>query len=102
MGLGQPVAAGIVAEAGNYRWSSARSHLAGTRADDDPLTNLGALGRHVHNWRAMQRDGLEAMDSPEAVEAIEAAHRPPARRSRLDREDRGAYRSQAGTVKARP
>lgn len=67
-----PVAAGIVAEAGNYRWSSARSHLAGTRADDDPLTNIGALGRHVHNWRAMLREGLEAMDSPDAVEAIEA------------------------------
>ena len=67
-----PVAAGMVADAGAYRWSSAASHLAGKRVADDPLTDVAALGRHVRNWRAMLRVGLEAMDSAESVEAIEA------------------------------
>ena len=71
-----PVAAGLAAAAGDWRWSSARSHLAGKRVADDPLTEVGALGRHVRNWRAMLRHGLEAGDlgpKGEAVaEAIEA------------------------------
>jgi putative transposase len=71
-----PVAAGLVAQAGDWRWSSARSHIAGRRAAGDPLTNVAALGAHVRNWRAMLRHGLEASDlGPEgeaAAEAIEA------------------------------
>lgn len=67
-----PVAARMVADAGDYRWSSARSHLAGKRVAGDPLSDVGHLGRHVRNWRAMLRIGLEAMDSPETVDAIEA------------------------------
>ncbi|MBY0303583.1 MAG: transposase [Sphingomonas sp.] len=67
-----PVAAGLVAEAGAYRWSSARSHVAHGRVADDPLTDVLALGQHVANWRAMLRGGLEAMDSAEAIETIEA------------------------------
>jgi putative transposase len=55
-----PVAAGIVTDAGDWPWSSARSHLAGKRAQDDPLTDISELGRHVRNWRAMLRHGLEA------------------------------------------
>ncbi len=67
-----PVAAGMVARAGDWRWSSARSHLAGKRAADDPLTDVAALGRHVRNWRAFLKLGAEAMDDPATVEAIEA------------------------------
>lgn len=67
-----PVAAGMVARAEDWRWSSARSHIAGKRAADDPLTDVAALGRHVRNWRALLRVGLEAMDDPATVEAIEA------------------------------
>lgn len=67
-----PVAAGMVDEAEAYRWSSAASHLAGKRVAGDPLTDVAALGRHVRNWRAMLRVGLEAMDSAEAIETIEA------------------------------
>lgn len=67
-----PVAAGMAARAEDWRWSSARSHVAGRRAKDDPLTDVAALGRHVANWRALLRMGLEAMDDPAAVEAIEA------------------------------
>ena len=68
-----PVAAGLVAAAGEWPWSSARSHLAGKRVADDPLTDVEALGRHVRNWRAMLRHGLEAGDlDAEGVAAFEA------------------------------
>ena len=71
-----PVAAGMVAHAQDWRWSSARSHVAGRRMTGDPLTNVAALGEHVRNWHAMLRHGLEASDlGPESVataEAIEA------------------------------
>jgi putative transposase len=55
-----PVAAGMVARAEDWRWSSAASHIAGRRAGHDPLTDVAALGAHVRNWRAMLRHGLEA------------------------------------------
>lgn len=67
-----PVAAGMAARAEDWRWSSARSHVAGKRATDDPLTDVTALGQHVANWPALLRMGLEAMDDPATVEAIEA------------------------------
>jgi putative transposase len=55
-----PVAAGLVRRAEDWRWSSARSHVAGRRAKGDRLTDVAALGEHVPNWRAMLRHGLEA------------------------------------------
>ena len=55
-----PVAAGLVGAAGDWPWSSARSHIAGQRHRDDPLTDLAALGDAVPNWRAMLELGLEA------------------------------------------
>src|SRR5207237_7632571 len=48
-----PVAAGMVAHAQDWRWSSARSHVARRRMAGDPLTDVAALGRHVRNWQAM-------------------------------------------------
>jgi putative transposase len=74
-----PGAARMVGRAQDWPWSSARSHLAGKRAPDDPLTEIAALGRHVRNWRAMLRHGLEAgdlgRDGEAAAAAIEAALR---------------------------
>jgi putative transposase len=70
-----PVAAGMVARAADWFWSSAQSHIDGRRAKDDPLTDVGALGKHVRNWRAMLHLGLEAGDSLETAEAIEARMR---------------------------
>jgi putative transposase len=70
-----PMAAGLVESANDWRWSSAASHIAGKRTKDDPLTDIPALGRHVRNWRAMLRVGLEASDSIEAAEDIEARMR---------------------------
>ena len=71
-----PVAAGLVARAEDWRWSSARSHIAGRRVAGDPLTNVAAIGGHVRNWKAMLRHGLEAADlAPEreaAAQTIEA------------------------------
>ena len=66
----------MVQAATDWPWSSARSHVAGRRRGDDPLTDMAALGRHVRNWRVMLRLGLEASDLDEAgaarVAAIEA------------------------------
>jgi putative transposase len=68
-----PVAAGIVARAEAWPWSSARSHLAGGRAKDDPLTDVAALAVHVPNWRAMLRHGLGAGGVGEEGEAVAEA-----------------------------
>ena len=68
-----PVAAGLTARAEDWRWSSARSHVAGRRAGGDPLTDVAALGAHVPNWRAMLRHGLEAGELETAGEAVAEA-----------------------------
>lgn len=60
-----PVRAGLVAEAGDWPWSSARAHLGGA---PDGLTEVAALGIHIANWRAMLARGLEAADEAEDVE----------------------------------
>lgn len=67
-----PVAAGLAARAADWRWSSARSHVAGRRVAGDPLTDVAALGAHVRNWRRMLAEGLEAGDAAEDAAAIEA------------------------------
>ncbi|WP_034159919.1 transposase [Sphingomonas sp. ERG5] len=68
-----PVAAGLVPRASDWRWSSARSHEAGRRVAGDALTDVAALGGHVRNWRAMLAQGLEASDAAtDADAAIEA------------------------------
>lgn len=57
-----PVKAGMVARAEDWRWSSATAHVTG-RADG--LTDIAALGRHIANWPAMLSIGLEASDQIE-------------------------------------
>jgi putative transposase len=68
-----PVSAGLVAQAHDWRWSSAQSHVRGQRAKHDPLTDLEALRSHVPNWRAMLRHGLEAGGTGEEGEALAEA-----------------------------
>ncbi len=63
------MAAKLVERAEDYRWSSARSHVAGERAEDDPLTEMAALAESVTNWKTMLRHGLEA-GATEEGEAI--------------------------------
>lgn len=70
-----PVAAGMVKRAEAWRWSSAASHVAGKRVASDPLTDVAALGKHVRNWRALLRVGLETMDDPASAELIESRTR---------------------------
>ena len=67
-----PVAAGLVREAGDWRWSSAPSHLAGRRVTGDPLTNVAALGHYARNWRNLLLLGAEAADDKRTAEDIEA------------------------------
>lgn len=62
-----PVAAAMVGQAEDWRWSSARSHIAGRRTADDPLTDVAALGEYVPNWRAMLAKGLAHADEAEAA-----------------------------------
>jgi putative transposase len=68
-----PVAAKLVAEADDWRRSSARAHLRGAK---DGLTDAAALAGVHRNWRAMLRDGAEAGDAEaETRAAIETAMR---------------------------
>jgi putative transposase len=60
-----PVAAGLVAKAIDWPWSSARAHAL---FEDDGLTNVSQLGRHVDNWQAMLERGLEAGSDDATVE----------------------------------
>ncbi|MCA1661244.1 MAG: transposase [Novosphingobium sp.] len=68
-----PVKARLVEFAEDWPWSSARAHVA-NRADG--LTDVAALGRHVPNWRAYLRDGAEASERDEAIEAALRNGRP--------------------------
>jgi putative transposase len=65
-----PVAAHMVERAQDWRWSSARSHVAGRLVKGDPLTDVAAFGRHVRNWRAMLRRGAELGDATADEEAL--------------------------------
>ena len=60
-----PVAAGLVAQAEDWRWSSARAHIS---RRPDTLTDLEWYGDAVPNWSAMLARGLEAADENEIVE----------------------------------
>lgn len=95
-----PVAAGLVAQAGDWHWSSARSHIAGKRVADDPLTDIAALGRHVTNWQAMLRHGLAASDIGERGEAVAEAIETRLRTGRPLGD--AAWIEQAETALARP
>ncbi len=65
-----PVRAGLVPRAEDWRWSSARAHI-GTAADG--FTDLESLAGVHANWRAMLASGLEAGGlTPEEVAGIEA------------------------------
>jgi putative transposase len=58
-----PVRAGLARRARDWRWSSARAHLAGR---DDALVQVAPLLELVGDWRAFLAGGLE----DEALEAL--------------------------------
>jgi putative transposase len=66
-----PVRAGLVARAEDWRWSSASAHITGK---PDGLTDLAAVAGMHANWRAMLCHGLEAGDLAAAAEAAIEAH----------------------------
>lgn len=68
-----PVKAGCVRHAEEWHWSSARAHLG---LGSDNLTDIAAIGDHVVNWRAYLRDGVEASDRDDAIEAALRNGRP--------------------------
>ena len=68
-----PVGAGLVANAAEWRWSSVRSHIAGRRTIGDQPTDVAALSQHVPNWRAMLSHGVEGSEMTGAGEDITQA-----------------------------
>ena len=95
-----PVAARMVERAEDWRWSSARSHLAGKRVPGDPLTDVGALGRHVRNWLAMLRHGAELADAGVEEEALAEAIEARLRTGRPLAADEWLERQEAATGRA--
>ena len=68
-----PVDAGLVKTASDWKWSSARSHLG---LAQDRLTDIAALAQHVPNWRAMLEQGLEAAGWNETIERAMRSGQP--------------------------
>jgi len=68
-----PVAAGLVARAEDWPWSSARAHI---ERQADGLTDIAVLRQHVPDWRAMLARGLEAGDEEERMALAIKAGRP--------------------------
>jgi putative transposase len=67
-----PVRAGLVRRARDWKWSSARAHLSGA---DDALVTVEPLLSLVPDWRAFLRQGL-AEEEHEAIRAAERTGRP--------------------------
>jgi putative transposase len=68
-----PVKAGMVGDAGDWPWSSARAHLRGV---SDGITDVAAIGEHVADWQAYLTDGVEAADRDDAIESAMRTGRP--------------------------
>jgi putative transposase len=54
-----PVRAGLVAQPGDYRWSSARAHLGQTT---DPLIQAGAVEERIGDWSEFLRQDLAPLE----------------------------------------
>lgn len=59
-----PVAAGLVKRAEDWRWSSARAHISGR---SDGITDLDALADAHPNWRQMLCDGWPTSELSDAL-----------------------------------
>ena len=67
-----PVRARLAARARDWRWSSARAHLAGR---DDVLVKVAPLLERAGDWKAFLAEGLDAPTS-DAIRASERTGRP--------------------------
>jgi putative transposase len=76
-----PVKAGLVAEADQWRWSSARAHIDG---GSDGLTAVTDLARLYPDWRSMLALGWEA-GADDTIEFALQTGRPQVRESLQER-----------------
>lgn len=79
-----PVVEGLAARARDWRWSSARAHLAGR---DDALVRSAPLLEQVRSWRSFLAEGTSE-EERKAVRAHESTGRPlgsPAFVARLEK-----------------
>lgn len=67
-----PVRAKLAVRARNWRWSSARAHLAGR---DDELVKVAPLLDRVENWKSFLGEGLDGT-AQAAIRACERTGRP--------------------------
>ncbi len=67
-----PVRAGLARRARDWRWSSARAHLAGR---DDGLVSAGPLCEMAPDWQGLLAEGLDNADR-DAIRAGERTGRP--------------------------
>jgi len=67
-----PVQAKLVARARDWRWSSARAHLA---AEDDDLVRTAPLLRRVGDWKGFLAEGLSS-EERDTIHASERTGRP--------------------------
>ena len=79
-----PVRAGLVAEAGEYRWSSAAAHLAGR---DDGLVTVAPLRKVFPDWRAFLAERPTAGEV-ERLRGHERSGRPLGSEAFLERLER--------------
>lgn len=75
-----PVKAGLVVKAEDWRWSSARAHILGF---EDGLTACEPLARFLPNWRAYLAEGAEEAEQVEAIEAALLSGRPQGTSSQI-------------------
>ncbi|HTT82060.1 MAG TPA: transposase [Rhizomicrobium sp.] len=79
-----PVFAGLAKRPRDWRWSSARAHLAGR---DDELVRTAPLLDRVHDWRGFLAEGTSG-EEREAIRSHESTGRPlgsPAFVTRLEK-----------------
>lgn len=67
-----PVRAGLKRRARDWRWSSARAHLAG---EDDELVTVSPMLDRIEDWRAYLREGLSTAEH-QALRRHERTGRP--------------------------
>ncbi|MCZ7599284.1 MAG: transposase [Gammaproteobacteria bacterium] len=91
-----PVRAGLVTAPADWRWSSARAHLAG---EDDGIVTLAPLLEQFGDWAAYLAGGAEA--EADTLRAHSRTGRPLGD-AEFGRRPRSAHRSHAGQTQTRP
>jgi putative transposase len=83
-----PVRAGLVADAGQWPFSSARAHLSGR---DDRLVKVGAMLAMVNDWRALLDSALGEQELQDLRDHVRTGH-PPGSPTFVERLEQAASR----------